>query len=192
MILIVGLGNPGKKYQKNRHNIGFVLVDALAYKYQAEFVLDKKFNAEIAEIRNNQLSEEPVLLAKPQTFMNNSGEAVQKIASFYKIQPENIWVVFDELDLPLGTLKIRKSGSAGTHNGMKSVVGHIGKNFPRFRIGIESRGATASTLQDTASFVLSDFFGSEKEIIIKTLDHSVKAIETALKEGLDTAMNKFN
>jgi PTH1 family peptidyl-tRNA hydrolase len=140
MILIVGLGNPGKKYEKNRHNIGFVLIDTLAYKYQAEFKLDKKLNAEIAEIRNPELSSEPILLAKPQTFMNNSGEAVQKIAAFYKIHPENIWVLFDELDLPLGTIKIRKSGGSGTHNGMKSVVGHIGKNFPRFRIGIESRG----------------------------------------------------
>jgi PTH1 family peptidyl-tRNA hydrolase len=192
MILIVGLGNPGKKYEKNRHNIGFVLIDTLAYKYQAEFKLDKKLNAEIAEIRNPELSSEPILLAKPQTFMNNSGEAVQKIAAFYKIHPENIWVLFDELDLPLGTIKIRKSGGSGTHNGMKSVVGHIGKNFPRFRIGIESRGTTASTLQDTPSFVLSDFFGSEKEIIIKTIDQGLQAIEIALKEGLDTTMNKFN
>jgi PTH1 family peptidyl-tRNA hydrolase len=192
MILIVGLGNPGKKYEKNRHNIGFVLIDTLAYKYQAEFKLDKKLNAEIAEIRNPELSSELILLAKPQTFMNNSGEAVQKIAAFYKIHPENIWVLFDELDLPLGTIKIRKSGGSGTHNGMKSVVGHIGKNFPRFRIGIESRGTTASTLQDTPSFVLSDFFGSEKEIIIKTIDQGLQAIEIALKEGLDTTMNKFN
>jgi PTH1 family peptidyl-tRNA hydrolase len=192
MILIVGLGNPGKKYEKNRHNIGFILVDALAYKHQVEFKLDKKFNAEIAEIKNSQLSPEPILLAKAHTFMNNSGDAIQKIAAFYKIVPENIWVIFDELDLPLGTIKIRKSGSAGTHNGMKSVVGHIGKNFPRFRIGIESRGTTASNLQDTASFVLSDFFGPEKEIIIKSLDQGIKAIETALIEGLDSAMNKFN
>jgi len=192
MILIVGLGNPGKKYEKNRHNIGFVLIDTLAYKYQAEFKLDKKLNAEIAEIRTPELSSEPILLAKPQTFMNNSGEAVQKIAAFYKIHPENIWVLFDELDLPLGSIKIRKSGGSGTHNGMKSVVGHIGKAFPRFRIGIESRGTTASTLQDTPSFVLSDFFGSEKEIIIKTVDQGLQAIEIALKEGLDTAMNKFN
>lgn len=192
MILIVGLGNPGKKYEKNRHNIGFVLVDALAYKYKVEFSNDRKFNADIAEIKNSELNPEPVLLAKPGTFMNNSGDAVQKIAQFYKIQPENIWLVFDELDLPLGSIKIKKSGSAGTHNGMKSVVGHIGKDFPRFRIGIESRGQTASTLQDTASFVLSDFFGSEKEIIVSSLDKTIKAVETALHEGLESAMNKFN
>ena len=192
MILIVGLGNPGKSYQKNRHNVGFVLADALAYKYQVEFTHDKKFNAEIAEIKNSELCSEPVLLAKPGTFMNNSGEAVQKIAQFYKIAPENIWVVFDELDLPLGSIKIKKTGSAGTHNGMKSIVGHIGKNFPRFRIGIESRGQTASALQDTASFVLSDFFGQEKELIIHSLDQIISAIETALKQDLDTAMNKYN
>ncbi len=192
MILIVGLGNPGKKYQQNRHNVGFVLIDALAYKYQVEFVHDKKFNAEIAEIKNSDLNSEPILLAKPQTFMNNSGEAVQKIAQFYKIPLENIWLIVDELDLPLGTIKVRKSGQAGTHNGLKSVVGRIGSNFPRFRIGIESRGETASTLQDTASFVLSDFFGPEKEVIIRSLDLGLQAIETALREGLDSAMNKFN
>lgn len=192
MILIVGLGNPGKKYQKNRHNIGFVLVDALAYKYQVEFTNDKKLNAEIAEIKNTSLSSEPILLAKPQTFMNNSGEAVQKIVHFYKIAPENLWVVFDELDLPLGTIKIKKSGSAGTHNGMKSIVTHLGSNFPRFRIGIESRGQTASALQDTADFVLGDFFGPEKELIIHSLDQTVKAVETALKEGLEIAMTRFN
>lgn len=192
MILIVGLGNPGKKYQKNRHNIGFVLMDTLAYKHQVEFTLDKKLTAEIAEIKDETLHPEPIMLAKPQTFMNNSGEAVQKIAHFYKIAPENIWVVFDELDIPLGTIKIKKSGSAGTHNGMKSIVTHIGSNFPRFRIGIESRGQTASALQDTAAFVLSDFFGPEKEIIIDSIDKTVSAIETALQNGLEDAMNKFN
>ncbi len=192
MILIVGLGNPGPKYAKTRHNVGFVALDTLAYKLKADFTYDKKYNAEIAEIKNSGLSEDTIILAKPHTFMNESGQAVQKIAHFYKIKPEQIWVVFDELDLPLGTIKIRKNGSAGTHNGMKSVVSVIGKEFPRFRIGIESRGETASQLQDTASFVLSDFFGQEKEIIVKSIDQSVLALETALKEGIEPAMNKFN
>lgn len=192
MILIVGLGNPGPKYAKTRHNVGFVALDTLAYKLKADFSYDKKYNAEIAEIKNPGLSEDTIILAKPHTFMNESGQAVQKIAHFYKIKPEQIWVVFDELDLPLGTIKIRKNGSAGTHNGMKSVVSVIGKEFPRFRIGIESRGETASQLQDTASFVLSDFFGQEKEIIVKSIDQSVLALETALKEGIEPAMNKFN
>ncbi|MCC7433013.1 aminoacyl-tRNA hydrolase [Candidatus Peregrinibacteria bacterium] len=192
MILIVGLGNPGPKYTKTRHNVGFLALDTLAYKLKTEFEYDKKYNAEIAEVKQSDLTNQAIILAKPHTFMNESGQAVQKIAHFFKIKPENIWVVFDELDLSLGTIKIRKNGSAGTHNGMKSVVSVIGKDFPRFRIGIESRGETASHLQDTASFVLSDFFGQEKEIIVKSIDKCVSAIETALKEGIEASMNKFN
>ncbi len=192
MILIVGLGNPGQKYQNNRHNIGFILLDAFAYKYQSQFEYQKKFNADIAEINDQNLYSENIILAKPQTFMNNSGEAVQKLAQFYKILPQNIWLIYDELDLEIGHLKIKKNGSGGTHNGLKSIVTHIGKDFPRFKVGIESRGLTASQLQDTASFVLSDFFEKEKDIIAESLDKTIKAIETALKEGIDQAMNKFN
>jgi PTH1 family peptidyl-tRNA hydrolase len=192
MIIIVGLGNPGDKYAKTRHNVGFIVIDALAFKYQAEFKYDKKFNAEIAEIKNPDLNADTILLAKPHTFMNNSGEAVQKIASFYKVPPEDIWLIYDELDLPLGQMKIRKNGGPGTHNGVKSIVGRLGRNFPRFRIGIESRGQTASALQDTASFVLSEFFSQEKDEVIKAMDRGVKAVETALHEGFDNAMNKFN
>lgn len=192
MILIVGLGNPGEKYSKTRHNLGFILIDSLAFKHQAEFRFEKKFNAEIAELKAGKLGKEDILLAKPHTFMNNSGEAVQKIANFYKIPTENIWLIHDELDLPLGEIKLRKNGGPGTHNGLKSVVAHLGKNFPRFRIGIESRGTTASHLQDTSSFVLSDFFSQEKKIIIEALDKALKALECALKDGLDEAMNKFN
>jgi len=192
MILIVGLGNPGPKYAKTRHNVGFLAADALAYKWQAEFHYEKKFNAEIAEISNPSLHPEPILLAKPHTFMNSSGEAVQKIAHFYKIVPENIWIIFDELDIPMGELKIRKNGGPGTHNGMKSLVTHIGKDFPRFRIGIESRGQSASILQDTESFVLSEFFSSEKEILAESINKTVKAVELALKQDLEASMNQFN
>lgn len=192
MILIVGLGNPGDKYLKTRHNVGFVLVEAFAFKYKAEFSYHKKFNAEIAEINDPSLSSETILLAKPHTFMNNSGEAIQKIAAFHKIPPENIWLIYDELDLPLGQIKIRKSGGPGSHNGVKSVVAHLGQDCPRFRIGIESRGISASTLQDTASFVLSEFFSQEKEKIVDTLDRCIGALETALREGIESAMNRFN
>jgi len=192
MKLIVGLGNPGPKYHNTRHNVGFILLDALAYKYQLEFSYEKKFNAETVELNKPEFSPEPVLLVKPHTFMNNSGEAIQKIAHFYKITPENIYVIFDELDLPLGQIKIRKSGSAGTHNGMKSMVAHLGTEFPRFRVGIESRGTTASVLQDTSSFVLSEFIGKEKILISEALEKTIEAIETTFSKDLDTAMNKFN
>jgi len=172
--------------------VGFVAADALAYKWQAEFHYEKKFNDEIAEISNPSLHSDTIFLAKPHTFMNNSGEAIQKIAHFYKIPPQNIWVIFDELDVPLGEIKIRKSGGPGTHNGMKSIVTHLGKDFPRFRIGIESRGQSASILQDTQSFVLSEFFSSEKEILVQTINKTIQAVELALKEDLDAAMNQFN
>lgn len=192
MILIAGLGNPGKKYEKNRHNVGFVVLDTLAYKKGLEFKHDKKFNAEITEIPADSPDHDPVILAKPHTFMNNSGEALQKIAHFYKIPPENIWIIHDELDLPLGEMKIKKSGGPGTHNGLKSIVALLGKNSPRFKIGIESRGVTASQLQDTASFVLSDFFGQEKDVIAKVIEQAVQSIEIGLHEGLESAMNKIN
>ena len=192
MILIAGLGNPGQKFQKTRHNVGFLAIDGISFKYNVELQFNKKFNAEIVEVNDPELSQEPILLAKPQTFMNNSGEAIEKIMQFYKIPPENCWVIFDELDLPLGIIKIRKTGSAGTHNGMKSIVGKIGKDFPRFRIGIESRGVTASKLQDTQSFVMSGFFESEKDVLIDSLERVIEAVEIALQEGLETAMNKYN
>jgi len=192
MILLVGLGNPGDKYAKTRHNVGFILIDALAFKYGAAFKFEKKFNTDITEIKNPDLHEDTIILAKPHTFMNNSGDAVQKIAAYYKIPVGNIWLIYDDLDLPLGQMKIRKKGSAGTHNGVKSVVAHLGENLPRFRIGIESRGTSASTFQDTASFVLSEFFSQEKEEVISALDRGLKAIETALKEGLESSMNRFN
>ncbi len=192
MILIAGLGNPGPKYSKTRHNVGFVAMDSIAYKWQAEFKYEKKFNAEIAEISRPEVSTEAILIAKPHTFMNNSGEAIQKIAHFYKIHPENIWIIYDDVDLPLGQLKIRKTGGPGTHNGMKSIVTHIGKDFPRFRIGIESRGQSASILQDTESFVLSEFFASEKEILVNSINNTVQSIELALKIDLGAAMNQFN
>lgn len=192
MILLVGLGNPGDRYKRTRHNIGFTLCEAIADKYNASFKHEKKFNAEIAELNIDELSEKKVIIARPHTFMNSSGEAVERIASFYKIPTDKIWIIFDELDLPLGTIKIQPGGGAGTHNGMKSIVKVMGENFPRLRIGIESRGQSAPTFQDTSSFVLSEFFSKEKEIVIDVLDRSIQAIETALNDGIDSAMNKFN
>lgn len=192
MILLVGLGNPGERYKRTRHNIGFTLCEALANKYNSSFKHEKKFNAEIAELGIDELSEEKVIIARPHTFMNSSGEAVERIASFYKIPTDKIWIIFDELDLPLGTIKVQPRGGAGTHNGMKSIVKVIGEKFPRLRIGIESRGQSAPTFQDTSSFVLSEFFSKEKEIVIDVLDRSIQAIETALNDGVDAAMNKFN
>jgi peptidyl-tRNA hydrolase, PTH1 family len=192
MILIVGLGNPGERYQRTRHNIGFTLCQALANKYNATFKLNKKFNAEIAEINDAELSDEKIVFALPHTFMNNSGDAVQKLSLYFKVPTEQIWVIFDELDLPLGSIKLQPSGGAGSHNGVKSIVQVMGEKFPRLRIGIESRGDSAPVFQDTSSFVLSEFFSKEQEIVIDVLDRCIQSIELALKQGIETAMNKFN
>lgn len=175
MKLIVGLGNPGKEYEDTRHNVGFMCVDFLQKKFSfPEFELQKKFSALVAEFN---LSGEKILLAKPQTFMNNSGEAVQKLVNFYHVAPEDIWIVYDDIDLPLGTIRMRGEGSAGTHNGMKSVIASLGfQNFPRLRIGIESRGVEAPKEQDITSFVLHPFLKKELPIVKKSLEEGANAL----------------
>ena len=133
MFLIVGLGNPGKKYENNRHNIGFMAIDYLAERNDIR--VDKlKFDSLYGEGR---IAGEKLILLKPQTYMNNSGQAVQKVASYFKIKEENIMVIVDDIDIEPFTLRIRKKGGPGTHNGMKSIVSHLGsKNFPRIKLGV--------------------------------------------------------
>lgn len=162
MKLIVGLGNPGKEYEKTRHNVGFMMIDQVREALDfPEFRLQKKFNAAVSE---GTRDDEKIILVKPNTFMNASGQAVQALIHFYKSAPEELIVIFDDIDLPVGTMRYRPSGSAGTHNGMRSIIEKIGfSNFPRIRLGIESRGDTAPKEQDLTSFVLSPFAKQEKE-----------------------------
>ena len=180
--LIVGLGNPGRKYAKTRHNAGFIMLDKLADKtstvkgrWQGEhtscgaltegsafskFKSEKKFAAEIATCH---LSSVTCLLAKPQTYMNLSGQSVAKIAKFHKIPPQNIIVIFDDINIPLGEIRTRLKGSAGGHNGMKSIIAHLGtEDFPRIRIGIGGEEQTKDTLSD---YVLKKFNKEEKKAI---------------------------
>lgn len=185
MIALIGLGNPGSEYEKTRHNVGFMVLDQITNDFKPE----KKFNADIA---TTEVHGQKVLLAKPTTFMNLSGEAVQAILQFYKIDPQNTWVIYDDIDLPLGQIRIRPDGGPGTHNGMKSIVQYIGQDFPRIRIGIESRGITAPQQQDTSSFVLSQFTGEEQQQLEEVLRKTSKAIELWLTEGLEAAMNQYN
>lgn len=191
MKLIVGLGNPGKEYEHSRHNAGFMVVDQFHKTIDAtDWKQDKKFKAQVSEAT---LKGEKVIVVKPLTFMNLSGEAIAPIAAFYKIAPADILVIFDELDIPFGQIRLRKSGGPGTHNGMKSIVEKLGsKDFPRLRFGIESRGLTTPEQQDTTSFVLSPFTKEEQPILKQTLKTAALAIETFLKEGVENAMNKFN
>ena len=190
MKIIVGLGNPGKSYENTRHNAGWIVLDALHKELKAPpFKNEKKFKAQISTATFNA---EKIILVKPLTLMNLSGESVGPIAKFYKIEPENIIAIYDDLDTQFGNIRIRKKGSAGTHNGMKSMVERLGENFPRLRIGIESRGITSAKEQETTSFVLSPFKKAEKATLKEVMNRGVGALKTILSKDLDTAMNNYN
>lgn len=188
--LIVGLGNPEPKYEQTRHNIGFAAVDALARVWQIPLVENRKFQAEFGEGRDRQVDK--IRLLKPLTYMNNSGQAIRAVTDWYKLQPESVLVIYDDMDLPLGKIRLRLSGSAGGHNGMKSAIAHLGtQNFPRLRIGI---GKPHNTPKDnpTVSHVLGRFSPDETQIVAETLQLVIGAIELSRKQGVEKAMNTYN
>ena len=190
MKLIIGLGNPGKEYEKTRHNVGFMALDLIQTEFGfEEFHEEKSFKGQVS-IGN--FGGNKVILLKPMTFMNLSGEAVLKVVQFYKIKPEDCLAIVDDLDLPLGSLRIRKKGGPGSHNGMKSLVQVLGEDFPRLRIGIESRGVSASVQQETVSFVLDSFRLEEKKQLEDALLRSFKAVKMILEQDLGQAMNFYN
>lgn len=188
MILIIGLGNPGKQYEKTRHNVGFRIINNLQICKFANFgkwKIDRQFQAEISE---GKIDDKKVILAKPQTFMNKSGQAVSAIAKFYKIKPENIWVIHDDLDLPLGKIKIQKSRNAAGHKGVQSIIDNLKtKNFVRFRLGLG-----APSRLSAEKFVLNRFPFSEQKKIKEMSCSASQAIQLALADGLEKAMNAFN
>ncbi len=182
--LIVGLGNPGTRYAHNRHNVGFTVVDEFVHTHALDFAR-KKFNAQIAE---GAIEGARVLIAKPQTYMNASGDAVSKLYSYYKIVPQDLLVVYDDLDLPLGKLRLRSSGSAGGHHGMESIIARIGaSDFPRLRVGIGRPNPDADV-----DHVLGNFAGDEQEVLDETFARAVEAIDAWLRDGIVKAMNEFN
>ncbi len=184
MVVIVGLGNPGKKYENTRHNMGFKAIDQLSEKWQIP-VEKSKHQALVGEGR---LRGEKVILVKPQTFMNQSGISVKSIVDYYQVPLEKLLIIYDDLDLSLGTVRIRKNGGAGTHNGMRSVVNHLGeKTFPRIRIGIGNR-EEVSMIQ----FVIGKVNKEEKEILNRTIEKAAEAVEVLLDQGIDKAMNRYN
>lgn len=184
MYLIVGLGNPGKQYAGTRHNIGFETVDYICSKKNLN--LDKaKFNAVFGEFR---LEGHRIIVAKPLTYMNKSGNAVMDLARYYKIETKNIIVVYDDVDLGLGKLRIRPNGSAGTHNGMKSIIFQLQtEDFPRIRIGI---GRPVS--MDLADYVLQRFTPEEIDLIKDVAVNASEAVDEIILKGIDSAMNKYN
>lgn len=186
MFLIVGLGNPGREYANTRHNIGFRCVDALAARHSLVFEDKKRSKAKIAL---GNIQGYRVLLAKPQTYMNLSGGAVQGLAAFYQIPPAQIMVIFDDLDLPVGTLRIRPKGGSGGHKGVTSIIQRLGtRDFPRIRVGI----GRPDTPMDPASYVLRPFDGPEEAEVAGAVERVILAIATWLTDGIDPAMNRFN
>jgi len=187
MKLIVGLGNPGSEYRDTRHNVGFKVVDALVERWRVQDQWREKFEA--LQIKT-MVGDESVIIAKPVTFMNLSGQAVTALRSWYKLDTaKELIVVYDDMDLPFGKLRLRERGSAGTHNGMRSIVGQLGgSEFPRLRVGIDQ----APGKLDAAAYVLSRFSKAEEAELPFLLDTFSDAVELVVREGLPAAMNKYN
>jgi PTH1 family peptidyl-tRNA hydrolase len=179
--LVVGLGNPGREYARTRHNIGFMVLDELARRRGLES-WTKKDGALLSLDR-----ERAVMLVKPQSYMNLSGEPTQKIAAFHKIPPRDIFVVVDDLDLPFAKLRLRERGSAGGHNGLKSLIAHFGEEFPRLRIGIGRDGKS-----DAIGHVLGAFSAEEEQQLPAIIEGAIVGITTWLDEGPIAAINVLN
>ena len=183
MYIIAGLGNPGREYTGTRHNVGYEALDCLADKWDVK--LNKlKFNSVYGETSVNG---EKVMLVKPVTYMNNSGVAIDEIMKFYKIPVENLIVIYDDIDIPVGTLRIRPHGSSGTHNGMRSIVQHVGSDFPRIRIGI---GRNPD--MDLADYVLQKFSSLERDVIKAIQEKAADAAKEIIENDVDMAMQKYN
>jgi PTH1 family peptidyl-tRNA hydrolase len=184
--LIVGLGNPGKKYIDTRHNAGWHVLDTIVRDH-SQFHFDEKRNK--ALIARGKLSGVGAALVKPQTFMNLSGEAVGPLARFYKVPPERVLVIYDDVDLPMATLRLRPKGGAGGQKGMRSIIQHLStEEFPRMRLGI---GRPPGKMP-TDAYVLQKFKPDEWEAMMITYSEAVEAVKTIITEGIDNAMNKFN
>lgn len=185
-MMIVGLGNPGLEYEKTRHNVGFMAMDALCEKQECE-CKKLKYSAYIGD---TVIGNKRVLLMKPQTYMNDSGRAVGEAARFYKIAPENILVMYDDISLEPGIIRIRRKGSAGGHNGIKDIIEVLGSdNFPRIKIGV---GAKPHPDYDLKDWVLGKFKPEDKDKVKTSLDNTVKAVNEILSRGIDSAMNKYS
>ena len=184
--LIVGLGNPGKEYAAHRHNVGFQVVEALAQAHGLSFSRSKSMRAQVAAGR---IAGVPVVLAKPQTFMNLSGRAVGRLARAHDVPPERLLVVYDDLDLPLGRLRLRPEGGSGGHKGMRSIIDALGtQDFARLRVGIDRPALS----MDPADYVLLPFGQQEKALAAEVVQRAAAAVECWLAEGLTAAMDRFN
>ena len=184
--MIVGLGNPGKEYEKTRHNVGFRVTDLLSGQLKTK--IDRlKFQALMRQVDYNG---KKVLLVQPQTYMNASGAAVSALASYYKVKPERILVIFDDISLPVGRIRIRRDGSAGGHNGIKSIIQSLGTDqFPRVKVGV---GAKPHPDYDLADWVLSKFSAQEEKALAPALEHAAEAALMVLDQGTEKAASAYN
>jgi PTH1 family peptidyl-tRNA hydrolase len=185
MHVVVGLGNPGNQYAQTKHNIGFITVDYLAEQHNIK-INKIKHKAVIGE---GTIGGEKILLVKPQTYMNLSGQSVMDIVNFYKVPLENLIVIYDDIDLPVGKVRIRPNGSSGTHNGMRNIIYLLNnQEFPRVRIGVGKQ----PDYMDLGDYVMTKFNSEEKPLMEEAIKKSVMAIEEIVKSGINTAMNKYN
>ncbi|MDD7306302.1 MAG: aminoacyl-tRNA hydrolase [Peptoniphilaceae bacterium] len=185
MYFIVGLGNPGLQYENTRHNVGFLTIDYLA----------KKHNINVKKIKykslygQGEISGHKVMLIKPQTYMNNSGEALREIYNYYKFDHDKLIVIFDDIDIEFGSIRIKKKGSAGTHNGMKSIIYNLlYDDFPRIKLAVGKR----PDYMDLANFVLSGFNGKDVKIIEEEIKMAADAIESIMNDGIERSMGTYN
>ena len=185
MYVIAGLGNPGREYEGTRHNVGFMTLDALADKYNID-VREKAFKGLIGK---GMIEGNKVILVKPQTYMNLSGECIRQVMDYYKVDPSEFIVIYDDISLVPGGIRIRKKGSAGGHNGIKNIIAHLGtQEFPRVRIGVGEKPAR----MDLADYVLGHF-DREEQVLMKQVSEEVcEAVQMILEKGPDAAMNVYN
>lgn len=185
MYLIVGLGNPGKEYVNTKHNVGFLVIDNIAKKLNVN-INKNKFNGLLCQ---TELNGEKVILLKPQTYMNLSGDSIIQVVEYFKIPKQNVIVIYDDLDIEMCRIRIREKGSAGTHNGMKSIINNLGiTNFPRIRIGIKKENENIPTID----YVLSNFTKEQLEDIQKLSEDVYDILSNIVTENIQKAMNKYN
>lgn len=185
MFIIAGLGNPGKEYENTRHNAGFMAIDALADKLRVDLT-ERKHRAYCAKA---VVGGEKVLLLKPQTYMNSSGESIRSAVDFYKVEPDHVIIIYDDINLEPGQLRIRAKGSAGGHNGIKSIIAHLGtQDFPRVRVGVGQKPEKV----DLVNYVLSHFSQGERKLMEEASKEAAEAVCEILTVGIDRAMNAHN
>lgn len=183
MILIAGLGNPGAEYDNTRHNVGFKVIDNISKEYNIE-INRQKFKGVCGE---GFIANQKVMLLKPSTYMNLSGESIRQAADFYKLSNEDIIVLYDDISLDIGRLRLREKGSAGGHNGIKSIIANLGTDiFPRIKVGVGQPNV------DLVKYVLGKFSKEELEVLNQSIDAATKAVEEIIKSDITQAMNKFN